>query len=124
MKSTSDENEVLPPGIVQVYKGSPVTLNWSYNLKAGLALGVIKLNSDRIVGIRADGSADPVDAGFQERFRVSSTLGRASLFISSVTVTDDRSHGQFSCELVDFTAITWKRAIQVQVVGKLESVVG
>ena len=34
-------------------------------------------------------SADPVEAKFQERFSVSSTPGRASLFISPVTVADD-----------------------------------
>ena len=40
-----------------------------------------------------------------------------------MTVADDKAHGEFSCELVDSTAISWKRAIQVQVIGKLESVV-
>ena len=59
---------------------------------------------------------------FRNRFNVSSTLGRA-LFISPVTVADDKAHGELSCELIDSTAITWKRAIQVQVIGKLESAV-
>ena len=121
-ETTSDPNEVLPPGIVQVYEGSSVTLNWGYSLTTGLILGVIRFNSDRIVRIKADGSADSVDPRFQERFSVSSTLGRASLFISSVAVADDKANGEFRCELIDSSINTWKRAIQVQVIGKLESV--
>ena len=29
--TTSNPAELLPPGIVQVYEGSSVTLNWSYS---------------------------------------------------------------------------------------------
>ena len=122
MKTTSDPTEVLPPGIEQVYEGSSVTLNWRPSLTAGLIGGVIRFNNSRIVRLNADGSADPVEAGFQERFSVSSTLGRASLHISPVTVTDDKANGEFSCELIDTKFDTWRRAIQVQVIGKLESV--
>ena len=75
-----------------------------------------------MVRVKADGSTDPVEARFQERFSVSSTLGRASLFIYNVTVTDDKANGEFRCELVDSNAENWIRAIQVQVIGKLESV--
>ena len=39
-----------------------------------------------------------------------------------MTVAYDKANGEFSCELVDFIAKTWIRAIQVQVIGKLESV--
>ena len=59
---------------------------------------------------------------FQERFSFSSALGRASLSISPVTVADDKANGKFRCELIDLGTDTWKRAIQVQVIGKLESV--
>ena len=114
--------EVLPPGIVQVYEGSSVTLNWSYTLTLGLKFGIMKFNSGGIVSINGDGSADAVKAKFQKRFSVSSTLGRASLFISPVTLDDDKVNGEFSCELIDSSPDTWKRAIQVQVIGKLESV--
>ena len=110
---------MLPPGIEQVYKGSSVTLNWSYNLTAGLVGGVMRFKNVRIVRLKGDGSADPVEAGFEKRFSVSSTKGRASLLISPVIVTDD---GIFSCELIDTKFDTWKRAIQVQVIGELESV--
>ena len=103
-------------------EGSSLTLNWSYNLTAGLVVGVIRFNNSLIVRLKADGSTDPVEAGFQKRFSVSSTLGRASLFISSVTVADDKANGEFRCVLIDSTATTWKRAIQVEVIGKLESV--
>ena len=97
-------------------------MNWSYSLTAGLAVGAIKFNNNLLVRIKTDGSADPVNAGFQELFSVSSTPGRASLFISNVTVAYDKANGEFSCELVDSIADTWIRAIQVQVIGKLESV--
>ena len=73
----------------------------------------MKFSNSRIVRHKADGSADPVKGGFQERFNVSSTLGRA-LVISPVTVADGNAHGELSCELIDSTAITWKQAIQVQ----------
>ena len=120
--TTSNPNEVLPLRIVPVNEGSSVTLNWNYSLTAGLLGGAISFNSSRIVLIKGDGSPESIDPRFQERFSVSSTLGRASLFISTVTVADDKANGEFRCELVDRTAITWKRAIQVQVIGKLESV--
>ena len=42
--------------------------------------------------------------------------------VSPVTVADDKAHGEFRCELIDSKAVTWKRAILVQVIGKLESV--
>ena len=119
MKTTSNKNEVLPPGIVQVYEGSSLTLNWSYSLSAGLLGGIIRFNSDLIVRSKADGSADPVDARFQERFSISWTLGRVALVISPVTVADDKANGEFRCELVDSNAETWIRAIQLQVIGKL-----
>ena len=100
--------------------GSSVTLNWSYNLTAGLTVGAIRFNKRRIVRLNADGSADPVEGEFQKRFSVSSTPGRASLFISPVTVADNKANGEFSCELIDSNPDTWKRAIQVKVIGKLK----
>ena len=121
-RTTSDPAELLPPGIVQVYDGSSVTLNWSYNLTLGLSYGALKFNNDGIVILQAAGSAGPVTAQFQKRFNVSSTSGRTSLFISPVTVADDKSLGEFRCELTDSTATTWKRAIQVQVIGKFKTV--
>ena len=93
-KTTSDPNEVLPPGIVRVYEGSSVTLNWSYSLSAGLGLGgVIRFKTDAVFSIRADGSAAPVNAQFQEQFSGNSTLGRTSLIISAVNVSDDKFFG-------------------------------
>ena len=50
------------PGIGQVYEGFPITLNWNYSLTSCLSLGVIKFNSDGVVSIRTDDSADPVNA--------------------------------------------------------------
>ena len=122
-RTTSNTSEVLPPGIVQGYAGDPVTLNWNYSLAKGLGIGgFIKFNSDTIVTITADSSAGPITVKYQERFSLSSTLGRASLSISPVTVADDRANGGFSCELIDSNNNYWKRTIQVQVLGKLESV--
>ena len=121
MKTTSNKNEVLLPGIVQVYEGSSLTLNWSYSLSAGLLGGVIRFDSDIVFRFK-DGGAEPVETKFQERFGVASTRGRTSLFIFNVTVADDKVNGEFRCELVDSNAETWIRVIQVQVTGKLESV--
>ena len=116
---------MLPPGIVQVYEGSSATLNWNFSLSVGLGLGFnIKFNTVGIVNIGRDGSAaGPIKAEFQKRFSVSATPQSASLSISPVTIADDKFNGEFSCELNDANGDTWKRAIQVQVIGKLESVV-
>ena len=124
MRTTSNTAEVLLPGIVQVYEGSSVTLNWNFSLSVGLGLGFfIKFNNVGIVSIRADGSvAGPIKAEFQKRFSISATPQSASLSITPVTITDDKSNGEFSCELDDANSDGWKRAIQVQVIGKLESV--
>ena len=124
VSATSNTAEVLPPGIVQVYEGSSVTLNWNFSLSVGLGLGfVIKFDTVGIVSIGRDGSAaGPIRAEFQKRFNVSATPQTASLSISPVTIADDKSNGEFSCELNDANGDTWKRAIQVHVIGKLESV--
>ena len=90
-RTTSDPAEALPPGILQVYKGSSVTLNWSYSLTPGLGFGAIRFNSDSVVIIQGNGSAGPLTAQFQKRFNVNSTSGRASLYISPVTVADNIS---------------------------------
>ena len=113
-----------PPVIVQVYEGSSATLNWSYSLSLGLSVGAIRFNGSLIVSIRSDGSASPVAAEFEERFFFKSTLGRASLFITPVSIADDKANGEFRCELIDSKVDTWKRAIKLQVIGKLESFAG
>ena len=117
---------MLPPGIVQVCEGSSATLNWNFSLSSDLSLGlgfVIKFNADGIVSIRTDGSAaGPIRAELQKRFNVSATPQSASLSISPVTIADDKSNGEFSVVLTDANGDTWKRAIQVHVQGKLESV--
>ena len=122
--TTSNKTEVLLTDIVPVHEGSSVTLNWNFSLSLGLGLGfVIKFNDDGIVNIRADGSAaGPIKAEFRKRFSVSATPQSASLSISPVTLADDKSNGEFCCELNDANSDTWKRAIQVHVRGKLESV--
>ena len=123
IKTTSNPGEELSPVIEVVNVTSPVTLDRSYSLTAGLGLGgFIKFNDDIVVTINGDGSAGPVNAKFQERYSCNSTLGKASLFISPVTVDDDKANGEFRCELIDSTPVNWKRAIQEQVIGKFESV--
>ena len=115
---------MLPPVIVHVHEGSSVTLNWSYSLTLGLGLGgFIKLNKDIIVSINKDGSVGAVSEKFRKRYRSNSTPGRASLSIFPVTVADDKADVEFRCELIDSSNNNWKRAIKVQVIGKLESVV-
>ena len=114
-----------PPGIVQVYESFSTTLNWNFSLSEGLGLGFsIKFNALTIVSIGKDGSlGSSINAEFQERFSVNATPQSASLSISPVTLADDKSNGEFMCELTDAKSGTWKRAIQVQVIGKIESVV-
>ena len=99
-------------------------MNWNFSLSVGLGLGfIIKFNSIGIVIIRADGSAaGPIRAEFQKRFSVSATPQSTSLSIFPITIADDKSNGEFSCELNDANSDAWKRAIQVEVIGKLESV--
>ena len=123
VKTTSNPAEALPPGIVHVYEGSSATLNWSYSLTLGLGLGgFIRFSNIRIVTINSDGSAGPISDNFQKRFSVISTPGRVSLSISPVTVADDVANGEFSCSLYDGNYDVWKRASQVQVLGKIKSV--
>lgn len=124
MRTTSNPAEVLPPGIIQVYEGSSAALTWNFSLSLGLGLGfVIRFNRVTIVSIRADGSAaSSINVEFQKRFSVSATRQSASLSISPVTIADDKSNGEFSCELSDANSDAWKRAIQVRVIGKLESI--
>ena len=119
MKTTTRPYEVLSPGIVQVLEGSSVALNWNYSLPLGFFMAMIKFNGDGIALISAGGLV-ALNTHFQERFNVSSTLGRASLFIYNVTVADDKTNGEFTCELLDSNDI-WKRAIQLEVIGELES---
>lgn len=52
---------------------------------------------------------------------MSSTFGRASLFIHNVTVADDKANEEFNYEVIDSIVDIWRGAIQVQVMGKLES---
>ncbi|CAH3161356.1 unnamed protein product [Pocillopora meandrina] len=87
---------------------------------------MIKFNGDGIAMISAGGLVGALNAHFQERFNVSSTLGRASLFIYNVTVADDKTNGEFSCELLDSNADIWKRAIQVEVIvpAKVTNITG
>ena len=75
-----------------------------------------------MVSIKADGSAYLVKVKFQDRFIVNSTPERVSSFIYGVTADDDSANGEFSCHLIDSNADVLKRAIHVQVKGKLESV--
>ena len=112
---------MLIPGKLQVNEGSSATLNWNYSLSSFFVSGRLRFNGASIVIILSNGKTGPVNASFQQRFSVSSTPQRVSLLISKVTTADDRSNGEFSCELGDLSAAKWRRAIQVQVVGKLQS---
>ena len=108
----------MSPGTAQVYEGSSITLNWTFNLTSKLRFGVIYFNTDAISTVNAGGIVDSAPVKFQERFKVSSTTGKVSLFISPVTVGDDRANGEFRCELIDSIPKTWKRAILLEVIGK------
>ena len=112
---------MLTPGKVQFREGSSATLNWSYSLSSSLLSAVLQFNGSSIAGISSNGKAGPVNSNFRQRFNVSSTPQSVSLLISEVTTTDDKSVGEFSCEVSDLNGDKWRRAIEVQVIGKLES---
>ena len=96
-------------------------MNWNYSLSSVLTLVQLRFKGVFIVAVLPTGQAGPVNASFRQRFSVSSTPQSVSLLISKVTTVDDKSNGVFSCELDDLPGATWRRAIQVQVVGKLKS---
>ena len=116
-----DSTKALTPGKLEVYEGSSATLHWNYSLSSTLLLVQLRFKGVFIVAVSPDGQAGPVNASFRPRFSVSSTPQSVSLLISKVTTVDDKSNGEFSCELNDLSGATWRRAIQVQVVGKLKS---
>ena len=122
--TTSSTAEAPPlPGIVQGFEGSPVALNWSYTLTSNLSLGVLSFKTDGIAQINSNGSAGPVAPKFWKRFQLSSNPGRVSLSVSPLTVADDKTNGTFVLTLIDDNLNTWKREIQVQVKGKLKTVI-
>ena len=90
-------------------------------MSAALTSVHIRFKDVFIVAVLPTGQAGPVNAGFRPRFSVSSTPQSVSLSISKVTTVEDMSNGEFSCELNDLAGAKWRRAIQVQVVGKLKS---
>ena len=112
---------MLTPGKVQFREGSFAALNWSYSLSSSLLSAVLQFNGSGIVGISSNGEAGSISSNFRQRFNVSSTPRSVSLLISEVTTTDDKSVGEFSCEVSDVNGDKWRRAIQVQVIGKLKS---
>ena len=96
-------------------------MNWNYRLSLTLTTIKLRFKGVFIVNVLPTGQAGPVNASFRQRFSVSSTPQSVSLLISKVTAVDDKSNGEFSCELDDLPGATWRRAIQVQVEGKLKS---
>ena len=96
-------------------------MKWNYSLSSTLIYARLQFNGASIVVILSNGHAGPVNFSFRQRFSVISTPQSVSLLISKVTTADDRSNGEFSCELNDLSAAKWRRTIQVQVVGKLKS---
>ena len=96
-------------------------MNWNYSHSLTLTTVKLRFKGVFIVNVLPTGQVGPVNASFRQRFSVNSTPQRLSLVISKVITGDDKSNGEFSCELNDLPGATWKRAIQLQVVGKLKS---
>ena len=117
--TTANPAEVIPPVIVPIYEGNPATLSWNYSLTADLIIAVLRFNGGGIVSIQKNGEPSDVNIYFRDRFTVSSTAQSATLFISHVTVADDEANGDFTCNLIDSDGNTWKRAIQLKVLGKI-----
>lgn len=120
--TTTNPAKVFPPVIVPIYEGTSAKLKWSYSLTSKLNTAVLKFDNGGIVTIRSNGQAGEINVNFRDRFTVSSTDQSASLLISRVTVDDDKDRGEFRCDLIDSVGETWKRVIQVQVIGKIKSV--
>lgn len=53
---------------------------------------------------------------------MSSDTQSVTLSIAKVTVADDKANGDFSCEVLTASSLTWRHNIQVQVLGKLSGV--
>ena len=121
VQTSSNPAEALIPGKLHVYEGSSVTLNWSYSLSSTFVSARLQFSGADIVIILSNGQAGPVNVSFRQRFTVKSTQQSISLLISKVTSDEDRSRGEFGYELSDASGAKWRRAIQVQVVGKLKS---
>ena len=121
LQTSSNPAEALIPGKLQVYEGSSATLNWNYSLSSMFVSARLQFNGANVVLVLSDGQAGPVNASFRQRVTVKSTQQSISLLISKVTTGEDKSKGEFSCELTDVSGVKWRRAIQVQVVGKLKS---
>ena len=121
VQTTLNPAEALIPGKFLVYEGSSATLKWNYNLSSAFVSASLQFNMAIIVLILSDGQAGPVNDSLRQRFTVKSTQQSISLLISKVTTGEDSSKGEFICELTDVTGAKWRRAIQVQVVGKLKS---
>ena len=92
-------------------------MNWNYSLSSTLTDIQLRFKGVFIVKVLQTGQVGPVNANFGQRFSVSATPQSVSLLISKVTTADDKSIGEFSSELSDLAGATWRRAIQVQVVG-------
>ncbi|XP_066024450.1 uncharacterized protein [Pocillopora verrucosa] len=120
VQTTSNPAEALIPGKLAVYEGSPATLNWNYSHSLTLTTIKLRFKGVFIVNVLPTGQVGPVNASFRQRFSVNSTPQRLSLLISKVITGDDKSNGEFSCELNDLPGATWKRAIQLQVVVPLK----
>ena len=121
VQTTSNPAQALIPGRLQINEGSSATLNWSYSLSSTFVSARLQFNEANIVVILSNGNAGPVNASFRQRFTVKSTQQSVSLLISKVTAGEDKSKGEFICELSDVRDTKWRRGIQVQVVGKLKS---
>ena len=120
--TTANPAKEIPPVILPIYEGNPATLNWNYSLTADLITAVLRFNGGGIVTIQRNGEPGDVNINFRDRFTVSSTTQSATLFISHVVVDDDKAKGDFTCNLIDSDGNTWKRAVQVKVQGKAQSV--
>ncbi|XP_022795755.1 hemicentin-1-like isoform X2 [Stylophora pistillata] len=120
-KTTSNQNEVLPPGRLQVYEGSSAVLQWNFSLTSNIGFTFIKFKGATVVTIRSDGKAGDVSANFTGRLSVlSSTKQTAALSISRVIFADDKANGEFTCEVLTLSNERWKRAIQVQVLAPVK----
>jgi len=97
-------------------------LTWNFSLPAGSSVltVTIKFNSDTTIGtyVQSLGTVTITEA-LKNRFNFTWIPSKATLTIFSVTSDDS---GEFACDVLSFDGSgtpTWKRKIQVTVLGKL-----
>ena len=103
-------------------KGFEAQLRWNFSLPSGSTLITVTVeltSSNRVVATYVPQTGPSVPSDFQDRFNVTWIPSEITLTIFNVTTDDEDG---FLCKVLSVSGgvpITWKRKIQVTVLGKL-----